>query len=166
MIIENGVMILENNAVNGGSQGGNDMGTTTRPELSNKNRWWISKHRYYELRHFCLQYGEWKSGVKELDGYSPMSSEMMERINVGQTGDPTARTAQIRALLSYKIRTVESAAYEACNHQFWYTFLVQAVTESVSYDILEARFGIMPVSRNEWYDVYRKFFWTLDKMRE
>lgn len=30
----------------------NDM----RPELSQKNPYWIGKHRYYELKHFCLQY--------------------------------------------------------------------------------------------------------------
>ena len=29
----------------------NDM----RPELSQKNPYWIGKHRYYELKHFCLR---------------------------------------------------------------------------------------------------------------
>lgn len=32
------------------------MGTTIRPELSEKNPYWIERHRYYELKHFCLQY--------------------------------------------------------------------------------------------------------------
>ena len=32
------------------------MGTTLRAELSEKNPYWIEKHRYYELKHFCLQY--------------------------------------------------------------------------------------------------------------
>lgn len=36
------------------------MSTVLRAELSRKNRYWISKHRYYELKHFCLQYPEWK----------------------------------------------------------------------------------------------------------
>lgn len=31
-----------------------------KPELSKANRYWISKHRYYELYHFCLQYYEWE----------------------------------------------------------------------------------------------------------
>ena len=26
-----------------------------RPEVSQKNPFWIGKHRYYELKHFCLQ---------------------------------------------------------------------------------------------------------------
>ena len=36
------------------------MGTTIRPELSEKNPYWIERHRYYELKHFCLQYPIWK----------------------------------------------------------------------------------------------------------
>lgn len=28
------------------------MGTTIRPELSEKNPYWIERHRYYELKHF------------------------------------------------------------------------------------------------------------------
>lgn len=36
------------------------MGTTIRPELSEKNPYWIEKHRYYELKHFVfsIQSGE------------------------------------------------------------------------------------------------------------
>lgn len=30
--------------------------TSVRCELSGTNKYWISKHRYYELKHFCLQY--------------------------------------------------------------------------------------------------------------
>lgn len=36
------------------------MSTTIHPELSKKNTYWIEKHRYYELKHFCLQYPIWK----------------------------------------------------------------------------------------------------------
>lgn len=159
-------MLLENTAVYGGHQGGMNMGTVTRPELSEKNRWWISKHRYYELKHFCLQYEDWKKSLQELDGYSAVSAVAMERIDTGRTGDPTANVAQILEMYSHRMHLVESAAFEACDHQFWWEFLLRAVTENVSYDALEARFGIMPDSRNDWYERYRRFFWTLDKMRE
>ena len=46
------------------------MATTIRPEVSTRNPFWINKHRYYELKHFCLQYpsltGENKDNVKKL----------------------------------------------------------------------------------------------------
>ena len=46
------------------------MGTTIRPELSEKNPYWIERHRYYELKHFCLQYPIWKKAYAALDGFS------------------------------------------------------------------------------------------------
>ena len=43
-----------------------NMGTTIRPELSEKNPYWIERHRYYELKHFCLQYPIWKKASAPL----------------------------------------------------------------------------------------------------
>ena len=142
------------------------MSTKTRPELSEKNRWWISKHRYYELRHFCLQYPDWQEQLLQIDGLPPSSPAGQEYIHNGHTSDLTAAYGEARAWLSKRIGLVQEAAFEACDHQFWYTFLIEAVTNNISYDVLEARTGIMPVSRDAWYDVYRRFFWTLDKTRE
>lgn len=36
------------------------MGTTIRAQISEKNKYYIDKHRHYELKHFCLQYPNWK----------------------------------------------------------------------------------------------------------
>lgn len=44
------------------------MGTTIRPELSEKNPYWIERHRYYELKHFCLQYPIWKKTYEAMNG--------------------------------------------------------------------------------------------------
>lgn len=45
------------------------MGTTIRPEIDRRSKWYISKHRYYELKHFCLQWHEWREDRK---GYRVM----------------------------------------------------------------------------------------------
>lgn len=37
----------------------NQSAAYARKTLSKKNPYHISKHRYYELKHFCLQYHEW-----------------------------------------------------------------------------------------------------------
>ena len=142
------------------------MATNTRPELADSNKWWISKHRYYELRHFCLQYTDWMAMLRELDGLPSSSALTKERVNNGKTGDPTFSAANAREWLVRRIDIVNKAAYEASGHQFWYTILVGAVTTGDSYDKLGAATGIMPVSRSEWYIVYRKFFWFLDKLRD
>ena len=46
------------------------MSTVIRNEISKKNKWYIGKHRYLELKHFCLQYPEWKEEYHRL--YSPL----------------------------------------------------------------------------------------------
>lgn len=35
------------------------MAARVRAEISMKNKYWIPKHRYYELKHYCLQYPYW-----------------------------------------------------------------------------------------------------------
>lgn len=40
------------------------MATTIRPEIDRRNEWYISRHRYYELKHFCLQWHEWHDDSK------------------------------------------------------------------------------------------------------
>ena len=42
------------------------MSTNIRSEVSKRNPYYISKHRYYELKHFCLQYPEFKRKYNEL----------------------------------------------------------------------------------------------------
>ena len=44
--------------------------TDIRPEISKKNKYWISRHRYYELKHFCMQYREWLAEVNNYSGYA------------------------------------------------------------------------------------------------
>lgn len=142
------------------------MGTTTRPELSEKNKWWIGKHRYYELQHFCMQYPEWKSMVKEIDGIPGFSPGVRNRVVEGKAGDPTPIYAAARVDLMAKITMIEQAARDACEQQEWYGLIVDAVTIGISFDKMEAKLSVTPVSRGEWYKVYRKFFWLLDKMRD
>ena len=67
--------------------------TVIRPEVSRKNRYWISKHRHYELKHFCLQYSEWKKTYTYLED-SSIAVSRMERLSSGNNvGDPTAKIA-------------------------------------------------------------------------
>lgn len=44
------------------------MGNIIRAEVSEKNPYWIEKHRHYELKHFCLQYPIWKKAYSSLNG--------------------------------------------------------------------------------------------------
>ena len=55
------------------------MATVIRAEISEKNKYWIDKHRHYELKHFCLQYPSWKKAYADFDDTS-ISLSTIERL--------------------------------------------------------------------------------------
>ena len=126
----------------------NDM----RPELSQKNPYWIGKHRYYELKHFCLQYPIWKKARLALDGLSRRPADLQVFVSCGQVkGDPTERCAQSRIFFGERMEMVEQAAIEA--EPDLYSYLLRGVTEGLSYDALKMKYDISMSkkgSESEW----------------
>ena len=138
------------------------MGTTIRPELSEKNPYWIEKHRYYELKHFCLQYPIWKKAYLALDGLAKRPSYLVLFSGQRDLSDPTAKCAEARIFYSNRMELVESVAEET--DVVLGTYILQAVTSGISYDCLKARLDI-PCCKDVYYDLYRRFFWLLNKER-
>lgn len=139
------------------------MATVIRPEISEKNKYWIGKHRHYELKHFCLQYPEWKKAYAELNDMSiPLS--MTERIPTNNIpGDPTAKRAMLKAYYSEKIDLIERIALET--DIYLHCYILKAVTEGLSFIHLKTKLGI-PCGKDMYYDRYRRFFWLLSKARD
>lgn len=138
------------------------MATVIRPELSESNKYWIDKHRHYELKHFCLQYPIWK---KAYAAYSELCITTATYEQIPSTNGPsdlTAKYAMLRASYSDKMKLIEKAAMEA--DEDLYLYILKAVTEGLSYTYLKASLNI-PCSRDTYYDRYRRFFWILNKMR-
>lgn len=138
------------------------MATLIRPEVSEKNKYWIDKHRHYELKHFCLQYPSWKRAYAEFDDLN-MPLSMIERVSTSNLpGDPTAKRAIMKAGYSRKMELIEQAAREA--DKYLHDYILRAVTENLSYTYLKSKLGI-PCSRDMYYDRYRRFFWILNQAR-
>ena len=140
-----------------------NMRSKVRPELSEKNKYWISKHRYYELKHFCLQYPLWKkayAALEELTIKSPILDELLSPSNI--LSDPTAKWGMARAYYSERIDMVKKAAMETDKEL--YVYILKAVTEDLSYTYLKTRLDI-PCGKDMYYDRYRRFFWLLSKER-
>lgn len=134
-----------------------------RPELSVKNKYWIDKHRFYELKHFCMQYLTWKRTYNAIDELS-MSSSIFDRLPSGNLpGDLTAKYATRKAYYAEKISMIEKAAMAA--DEDLYIYILKAVTEGLSYTYLQTRLEI-PCSRDTYYDRYRRFFWLLSELRD
>lgn len=137
------------------------MSTMIRPEISEKNKYWIERHRYYELKHFCLQYPLWKRAYVALDGMSERTADpTMIRTNVH--GNPTEQRAMSKLFYSERIEMIERVAKET--DELLSSYILKGVTKGVSYDYLKARLDV-PCCKDIYYDLYRRFFWLLDKAR-
>jgi hypothetical protein len=139
------------------------MATVVRAEISENNKYWISKHRHYELKHFCLQYPEWKKEYLTL-GVPSASSAMLEVISSTSTpSDLTARYAIRRVYYAERIDLIEKIAKEA--DKYLYEYILRAVTEGLSYTYLKSKLKI-PCGKDMYYDRYRRFFWLLSEARK
>ena len=138
------------------------MATLIRAELSKENKYYIEKHRYYELKHFCLQYPIWKRTYANLDGYDSYYYEGLIFSKNNSPGNPTAKFGDERVIYFNKMKLIEQAAIEADPDLA--SYILKAVTKGLSFDALQSKYNI-PCSKGTYYDRYRRFFWILDKTR-
>lgn len=139
------------------------MSTVIRPEISAKNKYYIEKHRYYELKHFCLQYNEWKKAYASCNESIIFSSTLERNSSVNIHSDLTAKYAMKKIFYGDRIKLIEKAAMEA--DDFLYPYILKAVTEGLSYTYMKTKMDI-PCGKDMYYDRYRRFFWLLSEMRD
>lgn len=139
------------------------MATVIRAKISEKNKYWIDKHRYYELKHFCLQYTEWRKMYASCCETIVFASKFERLSSDNMPSDLTAKYAVKRAQYGERIKMIERAAKDA--DDFLYPYILRAVTEGLSYTYLKSKLDI-PCGRDMYYDRYRKFFWLLSEMRD
>ena len=139
------------------------MSTTVRSELSTRNQYWIEKHRYYELKHFCLQYPTWKKSRAALDGLIKSIINLVPVSKTNLISSPTEKCAEARSFYSDRIQMIEKIAQETDN--ILSNYILKAVTEGLSYDCLRAGLDI-PCCKDIYYNLYRRFFWLLSLERQ
>ena len=104
-----------------------------------KTEYELSKHRYYELKHFCMQYPEWKSLYSMMDGWSDEISK--------NKGDTTSHDGIRRG----DLRT--------------YVELIEECAGLVDSDILPYVIGQKKSLPTELRYSYKRFFWELSRRR-
>ena len=137
------------------------MSTIIRSEVSKKNIYWIERHRYYELKHFCLQYPLWKKAYSEIDGLCRQHSDTIK--TTSPETSPTEKLAEDMLYYSERMDMVERAAYET--DATLANYILKAVTKGYSYEYLKSKLEI-PCCREVYYQLYRKFFWILNAARK
>lgn len=103
-----------------------------------KTEYTLSKHRFYELKHFCLQYPEWEKLYSRFDGWP-------EEIGKNE-GDTTSKDGIRRADIRRNVELIRYCAMITDRN------ILRYVTEGL----------IIPV---EMRYSYRRFFWELSKRR-
>ena len=126
----------------------------------NEEKYKISKHRFAEIYHFCLQYNEWKDELKyKTDNEaSPIITDMP----TAHSNDSGVESLAIRRRqLEEKCNLIEDTAREAGEGISQY--ILKAVTnEYITYNYLRTVMGI-PCGKNYYYDKRRKFYYLLSQ---
>ena len=115
------------------------MSTTVRSEISKKNIYWIEQHRYYELKHFCLQYPLWKKAYSEIDGLCRQNNDREVKTTSPNTS-LTEKYAEDMLFYSERINMVEKAAKDT--DPMLSTYILKAVTCGYSYEYLKSKLEI------------------------
>lgn len=137
-----------------------------KSELSKKNDYWIPKHRYYELKHFCYQKDSWEKAIKCIDGMSEMPKDILEKVQSFEHGDPTYQAAATRAYYKQRLDMLDMALYMTTSEPALIEDLKAVIFDpGMSYDKRSA-LHIMTCGRTTFYKLYRKFFWCLSQLRE
>lgn len=139
------------------------MATVIRPEISEKNKYYIDKHRYYELKHFCLQYNEWRKAYDSCSDSLIFAATFEANHSNNVPSDLTAKYAMKKVYYGERIRLIDDTAKKA--DDFLYPYILKAVTEGYSYTYLKSTMNI-PCGRDMYYDRYRRFFWLLSQERD
>lgn len=135
------------------------MTTTIRPEVSRNNPNWISRHRYYELKHFCMQYPEWKKELEDISIYPRLSEH---EIRSTDPSDPTVQIAAERERHLGYIDLINDVAKEV--DPVLGIYILKGIVYGISYDFLKARLDV-PCGKEKYYELYRRFFSILDKKK-
>ena len=139
------------------------MPTKIRPNLSEKNKYWIEKHRYYELKHLCFQYPIWVKAYTALDGLSKRPDDIVQIQRSNTTGDPTLKCVLAMEHYSERIKMIEETVLKT--DKILAPYILKGVTQNCTYEYLQTKYNI-PCGRSAYYELYRKFFWLLNKARD
>ena len=114
-----------------------------RAVVSKKNRNWMPKHRYYELKHFCLQYHDW---IRQYNDVSIKGG-------MDPTGDEAIRLAKLRE----RIDAIDQSI-DICPKELRYA-IKEHVTRGRPYESLEVF-----CCRTAFYAICREFYGYLEKI--
>ena len=138
--------------------------TQIRPELTKKNELYISKHAFYSVYHFALQYDDWRQQYADMIGSAQKGIDYNGMPGGSSIGDPTARIAMRSSVLGSNIRLIEHTVLTA-GRDLYEWLLIGVTQEGVTYKYLREKKKI-PCGKNEYYRIRRLFYYLLSQAIE
>jgi len=126
----------------------------------NEKKYEISKHRFLEVYHHCLQYPEWQKELK----YETDTVKSIKYGTVGKARKPGSVTENLairREKIREKCKLIEKTALEAAPG-IYLELLEGVTTEYASYRFLHDVRKI-PCGKDMYYECRRKFYWLMSK---
>lgn len=123
----------------------------------------ISRHRYEELKAFCLQYEEKKAKINR--GISSVANDGMPKGNLKP--DIIENTAIRNVIYQKDCEIIEQAAIAAGGDIGIHQYILKSVTNDLSYNFVEydEKLGRIPVGRTDFYGYRRLFYYYLDSIK-
>lgn len=123
----------------------------------------ISRHRYEELKAFCLQYEEKKAKINR--GISSVANDGMPKGNLKP--NIIENTAIRNVIYQKDCEIIEQAAIAAGGDIGIHSYILKSVTNDLSYSFVEydERLGRIPVGRTDFYGYRRLFYHYLDSIK-
>lgn len=121
----------------------------------------ISRHRYAELKAFCLQYDEKKSKISR--GIGAMNYDGMPKGNFKT--NPLEDKAIRNVTYQKDCEMIEQAAIAASTDISQY--IIKSVTNDLPYQYIEydEKLGRIPVGKTDFYALRRLFYHFLDNLK-
>ena len=136
---------------------------SVHPELSRRNPHRLQADRYYELKHYCLQYDRWREEYNA--STAPSAARIDGEIHGSGIGDPTESIGIKKASLKSKMELVEQTCLDAAGPVLAQFLLIGVTKKNIGYKYLRTVKHI-PCGKNYYYKAYHYFFWLLDKRRQ
>lgn len=129
---------------------------------SKNNPYWLSKHNFMMVWHFCLQYPEWQRERSEILLDAQASAIMYTDMPKGSMvdPDPTMKAAEKLAKVSRKIDIIDKAAAKVSPELS--AWIIKGTTENWSYETLRSAYGI-PCGRRQYHRLRQRFYWEVNK---
>lgn len=105
----------------------------------------------------------WKKAHASLDSMVRFACDAVGSGRTNKIQRPVEETVIAREYYYERMTLVEKAAKET--DEYLWEHILKAVTEGLSYECLRARTNI-PCCKDTYYDLYRRFFWLLNKHRK